>query len=166
MANLDSSIAFSKVDITSLIIEEGGATQLTLTLTQSTLTWTRTGQGYAEVRENGQHLGTPQARLTDDGTISLSLDLAISSFKGSANVHPYEAFTHTGNASIWTTTGAGDKKMLKLIVTYNSTAGGGGSQTVTFANCIVDSVDAKEVGDGLIGMSVSMTDLENEPTIA
>lgn len=161
----DSSIAFSKKDITSIKITWGDASTLTLSLVDSTAAWDETGEEYADVMENGQHLATPQARITADGTISGSLDIKVASWEGSSNVHPYEAFTWTGNAAAKTTTGAGDKKMAKIGITYNSTnATGGISQLVEFPYCVFEGVSVKE-SNGLIVITCNWVNKGTRPAI-
>lgn len=165
MAALDTSIAFSKKDITSITLTFGDASTLVLILKESTLSWNRTGTTYADVKENGQHLSTPQARITEDGTCSGSLDIKIASWLGSAVLNPYEALTWTGAAAAKTTVGAGDKKMVKMAVVYNSTGAGGGSQTVTFRYCVFEAVDIKD-SNGLIVGTFNFVDKETDPLIA
>jgi hypothetical protein len=157
--------AFSLIDA-EVQISDGAGTPDTcdLVLSSGTLTFTVEGAPYAEVKHNGKHLSTPAARKTGHGNVTGSISAKVASFKGSSDVTLYEVLTLTGGAASWTSTGNGDKKMVKIVVTIND---GAVSQTITFAYCIFGNVQVNQNGeDGLVTVSADFTDLENAPTVA
>lgn len=167
MASLDSSVPFKYSGGGSLKIKDGGGNEITVTFEQGTFTWTRTGRTYTEARSRGRHESTPVVVETTDGNIALAFQCLVTSFKGNANVHPAEALTFTGNAAAWTTTGVGSKKLCEIELTMDSTPDGGGQQVATFAYCACDSVAFDHAGaEGLMQLAASLTDFENDPTIA
>ena len=166
MAALDNSTTPFKVALTTIVVSDGGSNSLTLCLEQgSSITWSETGRTVAEAQVRGRHQTTPVLLETTDGNVTGSVTLLVSSWKGSSNVHPYEAMTLTGNAAAWATTAIGSGRTLKWLVTTNSTVDEGGSQAATFAYVHSDSIEVGEQ-EGLYSMTVSFTDFENRPTWA
>ena len=165
MANLDSSIPFKISGGGTLALEDGGANSITVTFIQAEITWTETGRQWVEGRSRDRHEAVPVALEVGDSNVEGSFQFLVTSWRGAANVHPYEALSFTGNASAWTTTAAGSKKALKATYTTDSTADGGGSQTVIFAYMIPTDLEKGDV-DGLLSLTGNFTDLENRPTMA
>lgn len=167
MANLDSSIPFSGSEDESLVIKDGGANSITLTFAQGGLVVEEEQAPYVEARTRNKHQATPVVRKTGNGNLKITLKCLVTSFKGTANVHPYEALTFSGNAAAWASTSTGDKKTLQLEHTLNSTVAGGGSQLRTYKYCVPGPVSLDPMGaDGLFLLSCELTDLEEAPTIA
>lgn len=166
MAGSDrDNVSFSQIDL-ELVLSDGAGTPATcdVDLAEANFSYTVEGAPFAEVRHNNKHLTTPAARKTGSGNVTGSITAKIASFKGSSNVTLKEALTLTGGAASWTSTGNGDKKMLKMVATVND---GSVSQTITFAYCIFSNVQVSQSGaDGLWTVSADFTDLENAPTVA
>jgi hypothetical protein len=104
-------------------------------------------------------------RITGDGNVTASATLGVNSFYGSTSVTPYEVLTLTGGAASWTTTGTGDKKMLRHTIVFTNPSGA--SQTVVFNYGIAMNIAIDPAGnDGLMSLSFDLTDLENAPTVS
>lgn len=168
MANLDNATTPFKANIVSLVISDGAGNSLTLALLQgSVITWTEPGRTAVEARQQGRHQTTPVVVETDDGNVTGSMQLLVSSWKGSSNTHPYEFLTKTGNASGYTSRGVGGAWIYRLVATFDSTVDGGGAQTATFGYVHTDSIDGDPAGvDGLTAITVNFTDYESRPTFA
>jgi len=172
MAALDAVVPFKNSNGTLNLYEGSGSpASLTLTFRQGTLSYSETGRAYVEAMEAGRHISAAPVLIeTDDGNVTGSFTLLVTSFKGSSAVTPYEFLTHTSGASSYTTTAKGSKPAIKLVFIVDSTGeagGAGGSQTLTFAYAVINSIDLDSGGaDGLFQMSVSFTDHENRPTYA
>lgn len=165
MAQSDSTIPFSIIDGTA-VITDGASLSVTLALVQSEVTWTATGRPWAEGMSRNKHQSTPVARITGDGTVTGSLSFLVTSFYGSASTTAYEALTGTNGGSSVTTTGAGDRKMLKLTLTANASGAGGASQTIAFNYCIFENVAVDpQGGEGMYLLTADFVDLENAPTV-
>jgi hypothetical protein len=165
MAQSDSTVPFSIVDGTA-VITDGSTGSVTLTLVQSEVTYTITGRPWTEGKSRNKHQSTPVARVTGDGTVTGSLSFLVTSFYGSASVTPYEALTLTNGASSWTSTGAGDRKMVKLTLTSNASGASGATQTIAFNYCVFENVAVDpQGGDGLYLITADFVDLENNPTV-
>lgn len=166
MAASDSTTSFSQIDCTATVYD-GGGNSLVLGLVQGDAKWTIEGEPYTEAKVRNKHASTPVLRKTGDGNVTGSMTLLVASFVGSAAVTPYEAITLTGGASGWTTTAAGDKKAIRLVLAPSATAAGGASQSVTFAYLVPTNIQIDPAGaDGLFSMSFDFTDHENAPVVA
>ena len=168
MADLDNVTTPFKVALTSIALSDGTGTPNTITLTLeqgSSITWSETGRTVTEARARGRHQTTPMVVETEDGNVTGSITLIVSSWLGDSNTHPYEAFTFTGNAATWTSVGGGGAPLLKWVATMNSTVDDGGSQAGTFSYVHVDSIDVGEQ-EGLYTIQATFTDYENRPTWA
>jgi hypothetical protein len=165
MANLDSTTnVFRYAATTVKVIDGTGGTPLETTcyLKQGELTFSAPGRAYVETREAGRHLATPVTSETEDGNVTGSLTMTITSFKGSSSVHPYEVFTN--NAS-YVTVGAGSKVQLKLEVTCTADDDST-TQVATFAYCVFTVESVSFPTDGTCQMTVNFVDHENAPTWA
>lgn len=161
MASLDSTNNVFRYAVTTVTIKDGTGTPQTITcyLKQGSLTYSAPGRAWVEAREAGRHLATPVASETEDGNVTGSLSMLITSFKGNVNKHPYEVFT---GAAGFVTVGAGSKTQLEMEVA--ATADDGSTvQTGTFANCIFTVESVEFPTDGQCLMTVNFTDLENAP---
>ena len=172
MASLDAVVPFKNSNgVLTLLDGTGTPNTLQITFRQGTLSYSETGRAYVEAMEAGRHVSAaPVLVETDDGNVSGLFTLLVTSFKGSSNVTPYEFLTFTSGASAYTTTAKGSKPAIKMTFVVDSTGeagGSGGSQTITFAYAVINSIDLDSGGaDGLFQMSVSFTDHENRPTYA
>ena len=172
MASLDAVVPFKNASGTLTLYDgTGSPNTLVITFRQGTLSYTETGRAYVEAMEAGRHVSAaPVLVETDDGNVTGSFTILVTSFKGSSAVTPYEFLTFTNGASSYLTTAKGSKPALKIIFGVDSTGeagGSGGAQTITFAYACITSVDLDSGGsDGLFSMSVSFTDHENRPTVA
>lgn len=169
MANLDSSIGFANAT-GSLAIEDGGGNSINVDFRQGSFTFEVPGREYTEQKEAGRRAGGGAPILIEGGDqdVTGQFSFVVTSVRGSSNVHPYEALTFSGNASGWTSTARGDKKALKLTFTLNSTAGGGGQQTLTYNYAVTTNAAFDSAGvDGIIGqLTAGFTDHENLPAAA
>lgn len=164
MAGLDNTTTpFAFTGTMTYRITDGGANYIDMTLVGS-LSWDAPGRTQVEVMERRRHQSTPVTVETDDGNVTLNVSGRITSFLGSSNVHPFEAFTQTGNASGWTSvTGHGYVLEHKVTLTHPS----GTQQTLTFNYCKRDSLSCNHDGaDGLGDFEATFTDMENYPSIA
>lgn len=170
MADLDNSTIPFKHDVIAITFNDGtspSANTLAVYLIQGTVTWSEPGRTKVEARDRNRHQGTPVVVETDDGNVTGSITLLCTSWKGSSNTHPYEFMTFTGTASSFASTGAGGANLIEMVLTTNSTADGGGSQTVTFAHCDFSDISVDTGGtDGLCTITANFTDYENRPTMA
>lgn len=167
MAVLDGTAPHKSSGSGTVVWTDGSGSTCTATFVQSELSWTQVGRKWVEARSRDRHETIPISIELGDNNVEGQITMLISSYKGSANTHPYEAVTFSGNASAWTSVGTGSKKSLKCVLTQNSTADGGGSQTITFAYWIPTSVAVDPAGgEGLALMTVAFVDLENAPTCA
>lgn len=165
MAASDKTTTFSKVDGAATLYD-GGANSLAINFVQSDIKWTIDLGTYTEAMTRGKHQATPVLRKTGDGNTTGSMRLLITSLLGSAAVTPYEFFTHTGGASAFTTTAAGDRKANRLVVVFTDPSTGGASQTVTFAYLVATSIAVDpEGGDGLMAIDLEFVDHENYPVV-
>ena len=165
MANLDNSTAPFKANLTGVKLLSGDSTPETLLLALlqgSTITWNEVGRTAVEARDRGRHQSTPCIEETDDGDITGSLVLEVTSWKGSSNVHPYEAMTHTGNAAAWKNTANGGAVTLEMQVSMNSTVDGGGLQTATFKYVRFTDIAVGEQ-EKLHTITANFTAYENRP---
>lgn len=163
MAASDSTIVFSGIDDT-IVLSDGTGTPQTITMFGVTgnLTYTMPLETVAEMRIRDQHQSTPVVRKTGDGNVTGSIKAHITSFKGSSTKTLVDVML--GNAS-WLTVGAGDGRLMKMVVTYNASGAGGASQTVTFAYVRWSNVNVS-YDSGLLSLSADFTDFENAPAIA
>jgi hypothetical protein len=167
MAANDNATTPHKFETSTCVINGGGGGETVTATLVGTVTWSFTGRSYVEARAKGRHQSTPVAVETEDGVVTLTVTGFITSYLGSANVHPYEAMNHTGTAAAWTTTGIGSKKLLELVFTQVGTEDSQASQINTFAYCALDSFAVDPKGeDGLTGFTATFTDLENRPTVS
>lgn len=165
MAALDSSVPQVYSGAAAVQITDGSNT-VTIAF-EGSFSWTRTGRQVVEARSRDRHKSTPVIVETGDSDISISMEGNITSFLGSSNTYVYEALTKTGNAAAWTSTGAGNAYTFRLVYTCLSGAAGGGSQTLTFNYCHCDQIAIDPGGDdGKTSFSATITDYENDPTIA
>jgi hypothetical protein len=111
---------------------------------------------------------SPTLRLTGDTSVTGSLEIHVSSFKGSTDKTPYEVMT---GAAGWTNTASGDVPTVGMSINYDASSaqvGGGGaagaSQTCTFAFVHFSKIDIA-YADGLLSIKAEFTDFENAPTI-
>lgn len=168
MSVLDTSIPPGNYDISSVTVTDGSGSSVSVTF-RGNISWSYGRGEWVEATNGGHHASTPVAMKVRDGNCKISLSGKPTSFLGSSNTHILEALTRTGNAASWTTTGAGTQHMFSLAVTIDTSAAtGGGSQTLTWAYCLLDadglSVDAPE-GD-LLGFTAAITALQEKPTIS
>lgn len=165
MAAIDSSTTpFKWPGSGNITISDGGANTLNMTLIGS-FSYEEPGRTKVEVRERRRHQATPVVLETDDGDVSISISGKVTSLLGSGNVHPYEAFTQSGNASAWTSVGSGDAYQFQIVAT--ATHPDGSTQTATFAYCTLNSISVNFDGeDGQMTFEATLTDYENAPTIA
>lgn len=165
MAATDNLIPFVFAGGGTITLKDGTGTPETLAIAfkQGTFTYSETGRAYAEAREAGRHASTVTVMETDDSNMSGSFSCLVTSFKGSSNTHPYEFLTWSGTAAGFTSTSAGDKKTMIIIMGLTI---GGVNQTLQFNHCVVDSVDIDTGGaEGLCQLSCSFTSLTNAPSI-
>jgi hypothetical protein len=164
MAASDASIPISQIDIASIVISDG-SNSLTVSLAPaSTLEWTEETTPYVEVMHQGKHVaGGPVLRQTGDSNCTGKLVAYVTSYLGASNETPYEVMTRKGTAASWGTTGVGDKKSSRMVVT--ETAPSGASQTITFNYVVFTNV---QVGyeNGIRIVTADFTDHENTPTVA
>lgn len=166
MSASDSTTSFSMIDV-SMSLYDGGSNSLAVGLIQSDAKWTIEGEQHTEARVRNKHASTPVIRKTGDGNVTGSLTALVASMKGSAAVTLYEWLTFTGSAAGYTTTAAGDKKALRMVLTGTNPSSGGATQTVTFAYCVFSNVAIDPAGaDGLWTLSADFVDYENTPVVA
>ena len=166
MSASDSVVDFSGIDL-SLTIYDGSGNSLAIEHMQADGGWTTEGDTYTEGRTRGLHRATPVLRRTGSGNVTGSISVNVSSFKGSTAAKPVDVLHFSGLASGWTTTGAGDKKALRYVWTFNASAAGGATQTVTMAACVAMNIKFDPVGsDGLGMLSWDWTDHESVPVFA
>jgi len=163
MASFDNA-APHKIATETVVLTDGTPNSLTLNLKQGQVTYSITDRAYTEALETGRHESTPVLVETDDGNVTGQFSFLLTSYVG-ATVQPHEMMLFRNGASAYTTTAAGSKKALKMVVTNNSTIDSGGSQSVTFAYCVFTDVSVGEQ-DGLLLVTGSFTDHENKPTYA
>jgi len=164
MSASDSAVPFSLID-GSLVLSDGSTNSLTVVFIQTEWNWTEETAPYTEARSRNKHHTTPTARKTGDGNVTGSFMALVSSLKGSAATTVYEVLKQSGTASGWVTTGAGDKKMIRAVLTGTNPTGA--TQTATFNYCIFTNIKIDPSGaDNIWTVSADFTDLENEPTIA
>ena len=165
MAVLDSSLTQTSHGAAYLTIADGGANTITLKF-EGSFSWEETGRSVTEALNRGRHLSTPNVIETGDNNVAVTLDGLITSYLGSSNTHVYEAMKFTGTASSWASTTDGSAKCFRLTYTTiepNSTT----TQTLTFAYCHLDTISIDPRGDdGKTSFSASITDYENQPTVA
>tara|TARA_R110000824_G_scaffold78962_10_gene199085 strand:+ start:1162 stop:1680 length:519 start_codon:yes stop_codon:yes gene_type:complete len=172
MANLDAVVPFKNTNgVLTLIDGTGTPNTLAITFRQGTISYSETGRAYVEAMEAGRHIAAAPVLVdTDDGNVTGSFSMLVTSFRGSSAVTPYEFLTFTLGAAAFTTTAKGSKPAIKMTFVVDSTGeagGSGGSQTITFNYAVINSVDLDSGGaDGLFQMSVSFTDHENHPSYA
>lgn len=164
MSASDSAIPVSAIDIASIVLTDG-SNSLTLALApKSTLEWTEETPPYVEVMHQGKHVsGAPVLRKTGDSNVTGKIVAYVTSYLGSSNETPYEVFTGKGTAASWATTGTGDKKSVRMVVT--ETVPSGASQTITFGYCVFTNV-AVSWQDDIRVVTADFTDHENTPTVA
>jgi hypothetical protein len=165
MSASDSTVVWSIID-GALDIYDGSTNHLSVGLVKAVLKLTISLPKWQEATSNAKHLSTPTVRNVGDGTIKASLTALVATLKGNASVSLFEALTCSGGASSWTTTGAGDRKLLRMVVTMTG-GGSGATQTITLGYCVTENIQIDPAGEGgLASLSVDITDLENLPTIA
>lgn len=163
MAASDASVPNSIIDITSIVISDGGANSKTLALVKGGITWSVEMAPVVEVKNQNLRTSPPTERKTGVGIVKGSLKAAVTSLLGSADESLYDVMTRTGLASGWANTCIGDTKRGRMVVTYATPSGM--SQTVTFAyvRFTEPSIDYDE---DILFVSADFTDLEEAPTVA
>lgn len=163
MAQSDTTIMFSGID-ESIVWSDGSVStkSITVPIVKGQVSWTVENPPKSEMMVRGQHHSTPTVRKIGDGKVTGSIKIHASTFYGSSTKSPYEVLTNTAG---WTTVGAGDGGLVKMVITYNSSGGGGVSQTATFNYCKWSNV-AVSIEDGTYTISADFEDLENYPVIA
>lgn len=131
MAASDSAVPNSIIDITSIVISDGGANSKTLALVKGGLTWSVEMAPVVEVKNQNRRTSPPTERKTGVGKVKGHLKAAVSSLVGSADESLYEVMTRTGLAAAWANTCTGDTGRGRMVVTYVTPSGM--SQTATFA---------------------------------
>lgn len=162
-ASDNATIPFSQIDVTATMTD--GTNSITMNLVQNDPDWTIEGAPFVEARVRNQHQSTPVLRKTGDGNVTFTLDMMITSFKGSTAATPYEVLTRTGLGASWGNMGGGDKPMTRITLPYNASAANGASQTVTFNYCVASNVAVTKT-DGIYHLTADIVDHENAPTIA
>ena len=131
--------------------------------------WSETKPPFTEAKNRGKRLATPVAMQIGDGECELTMSFQVTSLKGSATVHPYEAINQSGAAAAWTSVIDGDKYALQIDVVYDSSAGsqggsGGGSQKARFPYSNPTSCSLSHV-DGMLTVECTFSVLADAPTI-
>jgi hypothetical protein len=165
----DSEISFKNANA-SMAIRDRNGLEIIAAIVEGNLTWSETGRAWVEAgKSRGRRSGRPVVVETDDGQISLSFSVKISTWLGDTEVSIREALTGKGKAASagWQSTVDGGRWGTEIEFTWDGSEDGGATQSAKFAYVITDSLDV-DTGqfDGLTGLSVSATDLENEPTYA
>lgn len=167
MATSDSVVAFSGIDGSMTIAGAGSSQSITVTLVQTDAGWTEEGTPFVEARTRNQHQSTPVLRATGSGNCTGSINALVATVAGVTGASLYEVLTLKGLAASWTTTAAGDKKALRVVLTANASAAGGATQTMTMNYCVFSNVKVDPNGaDGLWMISADFIDHENTITVA
>lgn len=161
-ASDNTTIPFSQIDGT--LVFSDGTNSLTCSVVQMDPDWVLEGRPFVEARVRNKHQSTPVLRRTGDGNVTFSLDLLLTSMKGSTAATPYEWLTRTGSGASLLSVGAGDEPMTRITMTLNGSGAGAPSQTTTFAYCVARNVKVGKV-DGMYHLTADITDHENEPTV-
>jgi hypothetical protein len=161
MSASDTTVPFSLID-GAIVITDGSTNSFTVGLVKAQIQYEVEGEKWEEATHNGQHLSTPTARKVGDGRVTGSFEALVATMKGSSDESLYEVVT--GPPSGWVTTGAGDRKMVKI--TFTGTNSTGATQSIAFNYCIFEKSKLTWGGaNGLTMIACSFTDLENRPTI-
>jgi len=169
MADLDSSLPLKRIGTTALAISDNtGGTPLSVSgIFEGGISFTIAGRGVVEVTTQGRHTSTPTVVETTDGVSTIEIEGAITSFKGSSNVHMYELLTRTGTAAASVTHGDGDAVLLEIVLTFiQATQSSPPTQTMTFAYCHCDSLEITASTEDVVRFKASFTNYENVPTAA
>jgi len=162
MAASDSQIVFADPD-TTVTLTDGAAVSLVLAVIKGNVSWKVPARATAEMLIRGIHTATkPTLRYTADTTVTGSVMLHVTSFKGNSAKTPYEWMTNTAGL---TTNSYGDVMTYSMAIAYNATGASGASQTVTFGFVQFTSADVS-FADGILQIAAEFTDYENKPTIA
>lgn len=164
MATSDATVPGSQIDITSMVISDGGANSKTIGFVKGgSLTWAVEMAPVVEVKHQALRTSPPTERKTGVGKVTGSFSAAVTSFAGTADETLYEVMTRTGLAAGWGNTCTGDTGRGRMVVTYATPSGM--SQTATFAYVrFANPSIAYE--DGIMMISAEFDDLEAAPTIA
>ena len=89
MAALDAVVPFKNSNGTLNLYEGSGSpASLTLTFRQGTLSYSETGRAYVEAMEAGRHISAAPVLIeTDDGNVTGSFTLLVTSFKAVSYTH-------------------------------------------------------------------------------
>jgi hypothetical protein len=170
MAGLDSPGTPHKLAGATLVISDGAGSPASVTATLfGEFQWDTPGPGVVEaLLPGGKHQSPPVMIETNDGDCTLSFDALITSYVGSAAVHPLEALTLSGQASGWTSvTSAANGGAPTLKVQITQTHPDGTSQTITFAVARVSGLGGDLGGkDGLSQLRCTMVAPQTYPTFA
>jgi len=130
---------------------EGTGAPISITLAKLTgsANWSRPNTDYHEVMNNGKRLtGGPVLRKTGDTTVTLTIESYVSSLLSAtaADSDVYQFLFFEGIYSANVSVSAGDQKAVQAVITYNSTAAGGGSITATFDNAVCTQCEMEPSG--------------------
>lgn len=163
MSASDAAVPNSIIDITSIVISDGGSNSYTLALAKGGITWSVEMAPVVEVKHQNLRTSPPTERKTGVGKVKGTIKAAITSLYGSANETLYEVMTRTGTAASWANTCTGDTGRGRMVVTYAVPSGM--SQTATFAY-VRFGEPTIDYDEDILFLTGEFDDLEAAPTIA
>lgn len=171
MAALDYSAAppFIRANKSITLSDNTSGTPVTLTLLDYTgeMTVNEVSRASASYKPNGRRPAAGAIVLeTDDQEVELTVRVGLRSYKGNTAHTPLEFMKgETVNSVALTSFSSFGKFLFQLVETVDSTANGGGSQTVTYSN--VEYVSQTEVMvDGILYQDLTLRAHVNKPAYA